>query len=104
MHTLHSIAPIQTYYKTLGSAPVLVLCNDFKQYICKYADRETSALVREYVASRFLQIWEVPTPKPVWVRVKQAHNEQKTLIADKYFQKNCFGSEYLHDVIDVDFS
>ncbi len=77
METYCAISPIQTYYKTLGSAPVLVLCNDFKRYVCKYAGRDTSELVREYLANRFLQIWEIPTPNCAWVKIEAAYNWDK---------------------------
>ncbi len=104
MKTLISIASI---YKNdiidTGSLPIKVLCNDFTTYVVKYSKEGGPAyrLFKEYLASCFLEIWELKIPEFAIVKIEKDH------VLDlgfpyHYFEKSCFGSQYNRSLKEVD--
>lgn len=102
MQTRHSIEAIHRVFPTNGSRPVLVTCDDFEDYVCKY--RFVDQLLNEFLASEFLRLWDVPTPETCFVRVKSDHVPREVWpegARPPLFEKECFGSKYLPSAIEV---
>ena len=58
---LHSIQDISKQYMT-GDLPVLVLCSDTQQYICKYMRPNATIaykLACEYIGAVFAEAWKI---------------------------------------------
>lgn len=101
--------PLQTHYtieeihRIIQSVdrPIDVTCNDFENYICKYRDIDN--LLKEYLASCFLQRWQLPTPPIAFIWVKPEHIPEQFVKTAKpqFFNKPCFGSKYLDQTIEV---
>lgn len=102
LHSITEITPADCY-QTAGSRPVRVLCNDLNYYICKYHTSTgfSSQLFNEYIAARFLQIWQLPVPEFVFVNTKPEHLKL-TQYPFHYFEKPCFGSKFLGEHKEVD--
>lgn len=72
---LHSIQEISVTYST-GDAPVLVLCSDTRQYICKYMRPNATIaykLACEFMGATFAEIWKINTPPMAIVSIQPAH-------------------------------
>jgi hypothetical protein len=102
---LHSITEIKPEhcYQTKGSKPLRVLCNDLNYYVCKY---QTGLgfpyhLFNEYLAARFLQIWESAVPEFAFVEIKKEHS-LLTAYPYHYFNTLCFGSRFFGACKEVD--
>ena len=100
MQTLYTIEDIQRIIPSLDK-PVDVHCNDFENYICKY--RDVDNLLKEYLASCFLQRWQVPTPEIAFVWVKPEHIPERfgRVAKPQFFNKECFGSRYYDQTVEV---
>lgn len=61
--TVTSIKTIEKQYGT-GEEPVLVVCSDYNQYICKYMRSSASAfkLVCELAGAKLAAAWRIPSP------------------------------------------
>lgn len=72
---LHSIQEIAKQYPT-GDTPVLVLCSDKQQYICKYmrpGDTISYKLACEFMGAVFAEAWKIDTPPFALVQIMPAH-------------------------------
>ena len=72
---LHSIQDISKQYMT-GDLPVLVLCSDTQQYICKYMRPNATIaykLACEYIGAVFAETWKIATPPFALVQIMPAH-------------------------------
>lgn len=72
---IHSIQEIAKQYPT-GDTPVLVLCSDKLQYICKYmrpGDTISYKLACEFMGAIFADAWKINTPPFALVRIMPAH-------------------------------
>lgn len=72
---LYSIQDISRLYMT-GDQPVLVLCSDTQQYICKYMRPNATIaykLACEYTGAVFADAWKINTPSVALVRIMPAH-------------------------------
>ncbi len=72
---LHSIQEISVTYST-GDAPVLVLCSDTQQYICKYMRPNATIaykLACEFIGTTFAELWQIDTPPLAIVTIQPAH-------------------------------
>lgn len=103
MNLLHTIEEIHKVFDTNGSSPLLVTCDDFRDWVCKY-DRFPKYLFNELIAAEFAKIWHINTPKTCLIKVKKEH-----IPLDKYpklqlhwFEKECFGSLYLENSKEID--
>ena len=93
MQTLKSIQTAYRMYNT-GDRPVLVMCSDMQDYVCKYAlGGNATNLFCEYVAASFLRVWQLPVPDFAFVNVDYEHVKHFGL-PKHYFDKTCFGSKY----------
>jgi hypothetical protein len=102
---LHSITEIKKEhcYETRGSRPVRVFCSDLNYYVCKYHTGQgfSFTLFNEYIAARFLQIWQLPVPEFAFIEINQEHLKQ-TPFPNNFFEKPCFGSLFMGDFKEVD--
>lgn len=95
MQTLSSIQTANRQYDTLEK-PVLILCNNMQEYVCKHAiGAEAMNLFCEYVAASFLRIWELPVPDFAFVKIKYDHVKQFG-IPRRLIEKTWFGSKHSH--------
>jgi hypothetical protein len=93
MQTLKSIQTADKLYNT-GDRPVLVMCSDMQDYVCKYAlGGNATNLFCEYVAASFLRLWQLPVPDFTFVNVNYEHVKHFGL-PKHFFDKTCFGSKY----------
>lgn len=71
---LTSIKDIQKQYET-GETPVLVMCSDKNEYICKYMRSLSPAykLVCEFIGAHFIEKWGIRSPKMNLVIIKAGH-------------------------------
>jgi len=72
MQLLHTIEGVHKVFDTQGSSPLLVTCNDFNDWVCKY-DRFPKYLFNELIASEFAKLWGIKTPETSLIRVKSEH-------------------------------
>ncbi|MBQ6722998.1 MAG: hypothetical protein IJQ84_00590 [Paludibacteraceae bacterium] len=72
---INSIQEISKQYTT-GDAPVLVLCSDTLQYICKYLRANATIaykLACEFIGAVFADAWKINTPPFALVQIMPAH-------------------------------
>ncbi len=89
-------------YETTGSMPVLVLCDDLEDWVCKYGDY--GKLFNEWLASNFLHLWNIPTPPFSIVNILPSHiapRFQSNRTYPSLFQSPCFGSKHLAYAQDI---
>lgn len=102
---LYSITEIKKEhcYETRGSRPVRVFCSDLNYYVCKYHTGQgfPFTLFNEYIAARFLQIWQLPVPKFAFIEINHEHLKQIPYPVH-FFEKPCFGSLFMGDFKEVD--
>lgn len=102
---LNSITEVKAEDKfdTRGSQPFKVFCSDMNYYICKYHKEFgfPSYLFNEFIAARFLQIWNLPVPQFAFLKINTDHIQLLDL-PKHYFDKNCFGSFFNGDCKEVD--
>ena len=94
---VHSIKTVERQYAT-GEEPLLVLCSDMNEYVCKYARTSGAAfkLVSELIGSLMARAWGLNTPSTAFVHIRPQHwarAGQNGTIA--------FGSRRIECVIDI---
>lgn len=94
---VYSIKAVERQYST-GEEPILVLCSDKSEYICKYAKANGAAfkLASEMIGSLLAQSWGLKTPPTAFVNLRPGHwykTGNTTTLA--------FGSKRIDKVIDV---
>ena len=72
MKVLYTIEEVHRIFNTAGSSPLLVTCDDFNDWVCKY-DRFPKYLFNELIASEFAKIWNINTPETALITVKSEH-------------------------------
>ena len=93
MQTLQSIQTANRQYTTL-ERPVLILCNDMQEYVCKHVlSSDGLNLFCEYVAASFLRLWKLPVPNFAFVKINYDHVKQFG-IPSRLIERTCFGSRY----------
>lgn len=55
MKQLYTIQKVHTIFETGGSSPLLVTCNDYNEWVCKY-DKFSNYLFNELIASEFAKL------------------------------------------------
>ncbi|ELY1978448.1 hypothetical protein SL055_000632 [Flavobacterium psychrophilum] len=105
MKILHTIQEPHKMFDTAGSSPLLVTCNDFNDWVCKY-DRFPKYLFNELIAAEFAKLWTINVPETALINVKDEH-----ILYDKYpslqpsfFEKECFGSLFMKNTKEIDLS
>lgn len=103
MQLLHTIEDAHKIFETQGSSPLLVTCDDFKDWVCKY-DRFPKYLFNELIASEFARLWEIKTPETCFIKVKSEHIPKHKFpqLQLGWFEKECFGSLYLETSKELD--
>lgn len=72
---LHSIQDVSFVYET-GDRPVLVLCSDMQQYICKYMRPNSTIAYKlecELIGAQMADAWNLNTPPVAIVNIKPNH-------------------------------
>lgn len=103
MEILHTIEKAHRIFRTRGSSPLLVTCDDFNDWVCKY-DRFPQYLFNELIASKFAKIFGIRTPEVALISVRNEHipfDAMPNLQLD-WFGKLCFGSRYIKDSKEID--
>jgi hypothetical protein len=105
MKVLYTIEEVHRIFNTTGSSPLLVTCDDFNDWVCKY-DRFPKYLFNELIASEFAKIWNINTPETALIIVKSEHIpfEKFPQLQPAYFEKECFGSLFLKNTKEIDLS
>lgn len=95
--SVHSIKAVERQYAT-GEEPVLVLCSDRHEYICKYARTSGSAykLASERIGSCLAQTWGLNTPPTAFIDIRPGHWSKAGTTGIL-----AFGSRRLDKVIDI---
>ena len=103
MKVLQTIEEVHKVFDTYGSRPLLVTCEDFRDWVCKY-DRFPKYLFNELIASEFAKIWNIRTPETAFIKVKPEHIplEKFPQLYIRWFDKECFGSLYLENSKEID--
>lgn len=98
---IHSIQEIAKQYPT-GDLPVLVLCSDKLQYICKYmrpGDTISYKLACEFMGAIFADAWRINTPPFALVRIMPAH--WMSVAVSHSSSAPTIGFQKLEGVIDI---
>jgi hypothetical protein len=95
---LHTTAEIFEIKET-NNNPVLAICSDLNTYVIKHnkGRKPCNKIVAELVATYFLALWNIPTPKVNLVYVQEDHykNSISNFCQPIYFNIPCFGSQHL---------
>ena len=105
LRIVHSITNPERIFETAGNEPILILCDDFNHYVCKYnrwPGQTAGKLIREYIAGRFGKLWNLGVPDFLFVRVSQNHIEDFSKLQPAFFSTLCFGSRYSNRYAEVD--
>ncbi len=105
MKKLNTIQEIHKVYDTRGSSPILVTCDDFNNWVCKY-DNSSKKLFNELIASEFAKIWGINVPETSLIQVKIEHlpTIKYNTLQPVFFSKVSFGSFFLEHSKEVDLS
>ncbi len=105
MKILQTIEEVHKVFDTYGSSPLLVTCDDFRDWVCKY-DRFPKYLFNELIASEFAKLWNIRTPETAFIKVNPEHIpvEKFPQLHLGWFEKECFGSLYLENSKEIDHS
>ncbi len=105
MKSLQTIENIHKIFDTNGSHPVLVTCDDRKDWVCKY-DQFPIYLFNELVAADLARIWNIRVPETSLITVKEEHIPEDMLpqLQKIWFKKHCFGSLYHEGAKEIDLS
>ncbi len=98
---IHSIQEISKQYTT-GDLPVLVLCSDTQQYICKYMRANSTIaykLACEFIGAIFAESWKINTPSFALVQIMPAHWTSVTTSHSS--SAPAIGFKKLEGVIDI---
>lgn len=95
--TVHSIKTVERQYTT-GEEPILVLCSDRYEYICKYVRSRGAAykLTSELIGAQFAQVWGMNTPNIAYVNIRPNHWVKAGLQGIL-----AFGSRRMESVVDI---
>lgn len=98
---LHSIQDISFQYDT-GELPVLVLCSDTEQYICKYMRPTTTIaykLASEFIGATLASLWRINTPPFAIINIRANH--WNGITTPHSVVAPTIGFRRLNDVIDI---
>lgn len=98
---LHSIQHITKVYDT-GDNPVLVECNDLKDYVCKHNAGQSVAkkLFAELLCHGLLDGLGVKVAPKALVAVKEEHITPSSICQPSYFKIPSFATEYLPQSVE----
>ncbi|MFO7658121.1 MAG: HipA family kinase [Bacteroidales bacterium] len=102
--TVNSISSPEKVFETHGSQPILILCDDFDFYVCKYnrwPGGAAKSLLHEFLAGSFARLWNLAVPEFCFVNVNPSHVEGIAGLQPFFFHTLCFGSRFKR-LIDID--
>ena len=106
MQTINSISEISRVLPTNGSNPVVVLAEDYYEYVCKYSNNTPSNLLLiEYLGYAFANIWGIPIPPGRFVNILDEHVPNEILsarIQRTAFHKPTIGSQVIEASKEID--
>lgn len=98
---------IKEEIRTDGHSPLLILANDFKDYIVKNDKgfNPPYGILNEIIANQFLKKWKIPTPK-MSLMYMDKELLGKNNLSEKHqwkFYNNypCFASEFIQNAIEL---
>lgn len=102
MSILNSIQTADKQFDT-QTKPILIGCNDFNAYVCKYGTGTGFAnrLLCEYIAAQFMRIWELPIPDFALVKINPEHIPTNFRISKASFNQTCFGLKYNRSYVEL---
>ena len=96
METTNSISQISRIITTAGSNPVVVLCDDLNEYVCKYSiGTPAKKLLIEYLGHAFASLWGISVPEGKFVKIASEHVPDEILSNStqrRYFDIPTIGS------------
>ncbi len=98
---LHSIQEVSIQYAT-GDLPILVLCSDKQQYVCKYARPSITIaykLTAELIGSQMALAWNLKTPAVAFVNISPAH--WATISTPHSVSLPAIGFRKIENVVDI---
>ena len=104
MNNLYSIQSSDKIFETDGSRPILITCNNFDSYVCKYNLNTGSSyrLFCEYIGASFLKLWDLSIPEFVFVKVSKEHIPNNFNIRNiNNFNTTCFGLKHSRSFDEV---
>lgn len=100
MQTITSIQTANLQYQT-GDSPVLLLCSDMQDYVCKHALNGNAVnLICEYIAASFLKVWELSVPDFCFINVNYEHVKELA-IPKHHVDKTCYGSKFSKNYVEL---
>lgn len=102
MAIINSIQTADWIFET-NTHPVLIMCEDRNDYVCKYHNFSGSAnrLFCEYLAASFLKLWNLRIPDFAFVKINRDHIPTEWNINSYNFDTTCFGLKYNRAYKDV---
>lgn len=102
---VYAISPPTRVFQTSGNQPVLILCNDFNLYVCKYSrlpGRAATKLFHEWIAGCFAKLWDFAVPDFCIITVNPDYVSDHYLLQPAFFRTPCFGSRYDRHLAEID--
>lgn len=99
--TLSTSKVIDRTFST-GDLPILVTCNDQKQYICKYMRADSLSaykLTSELIGSILAKYWNLNTPEIVFVKILSEHT--KPFAIQYNHSAEAIGYQKINNAIDI---
>lgn len=83
-----------------GCRPVIITCDDYKDYVCKYnrGVGMATTLLCEFLGSQFAKLWSLNHPDFDCIKIERSHIPQSFNLNSYYFDKTCFGTMYLRNL------
>nr|WP_314995321.1 HipA family kinase [uncultured Capnocytophaga sp.] len=103
MKRVKSIQPIIKRYDTRGSRPIQIMGDDLNQWVCKYGNNQK--LFNELLAYEFAKLWNIKIPESALIMIDYDKHVQtfsdKRGLERRFFERECFGSCFLEETLDV---
>lgn len=95
---LHSIQEADKIIRT-GCNPVIITCNDYNTYVCKYKTGMGPAisLFCEFIGSHFAKLWSINNPGFKCIKISRTHIPVKFNLNGFYFDTTCFGTLFIRN-------
>lgn len=100
---INAIPVIKEIY-TAGHSPLVVLGDDYNQYIVKNTRNKFPAyyIINEFLGHYIVKLWNIPTPDVVLIKIESdllinvsEHHKKK------YYNNFAFGSKVISEIIDM---
>ena len=94
-------------YDTDGHAPLLVLADDFSQYVLKFPKNpfDSYSIAKEFICHYLLKCWSIPTPDIAGLTFNAETLNQTSVITDREKRlignNTCFGSRLILNTVEL---